>query len=65
MKIIYDPETDILSIILKDGKIEESDESTPGTILDFDENGNLISLEILDASQTVFKPGSIEYQIAM
>ena len=33
MKIIYDPETDILSLILKDTEIEESDEDKPGIIL--------------------------------
>lgn len=65
MKIIYDPETDTLSIILREGSIEESDESNPGTILDYDKNGELISLEILNASEKVFKPGGIEYQIAI
>jgi len=65
MKIIYDPETDTLSIILKAGKVEESEENSPGTILDYDVNGELISLEILNASKRVFKPGSIEYEIAL
>ncbi|RKY81338.1 hypothetical protein DRQ07_04410 [candidate division KSB1 bacterium] len=65
MKIIYDPETDILSLILKDTEIEESDEDKPGIILDYDKDGDLISLEILSASKRVLKPGAIEYQVAV
>jgi uncharacterized protein YuzE len=65
MRIIYDPDTDTLSIILKDGKIRESDEDKPGVILDYGEDGELVSLEILDASEKVFKPGGIEYQVAI
>jgi len=65
MKIIYDPETDILSLILKDTEIEESDEDKPGIILDYDKDGDLISLEILSASKRVLKPGGIEYQVAV
>lgn len=51
MKVIYDKETDALSIILRDGKIAESEEAQPGLILDYDKAGGLLSLEILDASR--------------
>ena len=36
MIIKYDPEVDVIRITLKDVDIEESDEDTPGIILDFD-----------------------------
>jgi uncharacterized protein YuzE len=62
MKVIYDQETDTLTVILKDTNVAESDEEKPGIIFDYDEEGNLVSLEILDASQRVTLPGSIEYQ---
>ena len=50
MKATYDARTDTLSIILKsDAAVAESDEDKPSVILDYDEDGNLVSLEILDA----------------
>lgn len=64
MKVIYDHETDTLTVIFTDTPIAESDEDKPGVILDYDAAGNLVSLEILDASQRVAAPGRIEYQVA-
>jgi uncharacterized protein YuzE len=51
MKLRYDPEVDVLSIVLSDAKVHESDEDKPGIILDYDHNGNIGGLEILDASK--------------
>jgi uncharacterized protein YuzE len=63
MKVIYDPRTDSLTVILKEGvAVAESDEDKPGVILDYDEHGNLLSLEILDASRRVTDARKIEYQ---
>ena len=63
MKVTYDPRTDSLTVILKEGvAVAESDEDKPGVILDYDEHGNLISLEILDASRRVTDARKIEYQ---
>ena len=63
MKVIYDPGTDTLTIVLSDKPVAESDEDKPGIILDYDAAGNLISMEILDASQRVPLPTRIEYQV--
>jgi uncharacterized protein YuzE len=63
MKVIYDPRTDSLTVILKEGvAVAESDEDKPGVILDYDEDGNLLSLEVLDASRRVTDARKIEYQ---
>lgn len=63
MKITYDRQTDTLSVILKDDvRVAESDEDKPGVILDYDERGDLVSLEILDASRRVTDTRRIEYQ---
>jgi len=64
MKVIYDRETDTLTIIFADTPVAESDEDKPSVILDYDEKGNLVSLEILDASRRVSVPSKIEYQVA-
>jgi len=64
MKVIYDRETDTLTIIFAETPVEESDEDKPGVILDYDGKGNLVSLEILDASQRVSIPSKIEYQVS-
>ena len=64
MKVSYDPKTDTISIIFKDdGTISESDEDKPGIILDYDKEGNLVSLEILDASTIVSETRKIEFQM--
>ena len=64
MKIIYDRETDTLTVIFVETPVAESDEDKPGVILDYDAAGNLVSLEILDASHRVTSPSRIEYQVA-
>jgi len=51
MKIEYDAEADILRILFKDVPIEESDEEQPGMIVDYDSSGNIVGVEVLDASK--------------
>ena len=65
MKANYDPKTDTLSLILRDDTpVAESDESKPGVILDYDEHGNLLSMEILDASRRVNHARTMEFHVA-
>jgi uncharacterized protein YuzE len=63
MRVIYDTGTDTLSIILSDQPVAESDEEKPGVILDFDTNGNVVSMEILDASKRVDQPTQVVYEL--
>jgi len=63
MKVTYDRQTDTLTVIFSDTPVAESDEDKPGVILDYDASGNLVSLEILDASRRVMVPTRIEYQV--
>jgi uncharacterized protein YuzE len=51
VKVKYDPEVDILSSLLSEEHVEESDEAKPGIILDYDSAGNVVGVEILDASK--------------
>ena len=64
MKVIYDTETDTLSIILKDAEVAESDEEKNGIIIDYDVKGDVISLEILDAKTRVTQPMQMVYELA-
>ena len=65
MKVNYDPKTDTLSFILKENaSVIESDEEKPGIILDYDGQGDLVSMEILDASRRVTEAQKVDFQIA-
>lgn len=56
MKIEYDPAVDALFVRLSDMRIIESEEVQPGIILDFDENGKVAGLEVLNVSQREKSP---------
>jgi len=64
MKATYDPASDTLTLELKPGPVAESDEDKPGIILDYDAAGNLLSIEILDASRRVEEARSMQFQVA-
>lgn len=63
MKIKYTPEVDILRITFKDTDIEESGQDTSGVIMDFDIDGNVVGIEILQASRRIDNPLEIAYEI--
>ena len=56
MKVEYDSETDTLTITLCAGVVAESDEHEPGLILDYDEAGNPLCIEVLDATSRIPPP---------
>ena len=64
MKVTYDAEVDVLRIVLRDDiQIDESDEDKLGIIIDYDSEGNMVGLEILDASRRVGNPSGVEYAV--
>ena len=64
MKATYDQRTDTLTLILKeDARIAESDEDKPGVVLDYDAEGNLVSIEVLDASKRVSHADRIDLEM--
>ena len=64
MKVKYEQEIDVLRIELSNRPVEESDEEKPGLILDYDKQGNVVSIEILNASKRMENPRSLEYAVA-
>ena len=63
MRVTYDTRTDTLTIVLRETPVEESDEEKAGIVLDYDAAGNIVSLEILDASQPVTQPLQMTYEL--
>lgn len=64
MKVKYDKKVDVLYIAFSEEKIKESDEEKPGIILDYDKNGSIVGIEILDASKRMKNPAKVEYEVA-
>jgi uncharacterized protein YuzE len=65
MIVRYSFKTDSLSVVLKENTpVHESDEEKPGVILDYDNEGNLISFEILEASKRVTDTHKVDFQLA-
>ena len=64
MKVTYDAQSDILTIKLNSAVITESDEEKPGVILDYDAGGNVVGMEILDASKRVTNPRVVEHTVS-
>jgi uncharacterized protein YuzE len=64
MKVYYDPEVDVLRILFSNQPIDESDEDKPGVIIDYDKQGNIVGMEILEASKHMENPRSVEYAVA-
>ncbi|MDP3914279.1 MAG: DUF2283 domain-containing protein [Bacteroidota bacterium] len=64
MLIKYDKEVDIVYIQFSEKKVSESDEDKPGIILDYDDDGNIVGIEILEASKKMVQPNGVTYEVA-
>jgi uncharacterized protein YuzE len=63
MKITYDAATDTLTVVLRDAPARISEEEKSGVILDYDLDGRLIALEILDASTRIDDVDTVQLQV--
>ena len=63
MKVVYDQEVDVLRIVFSNAEIEEGDGDKPGVILDYDTNGNMVGLEVLEASKRIEDPRALDYAV--
>ena len=64
MKIKYNKEVDVIYLQFSDKEVVESDEDKPGIILDYDIEGNIVGIEILEASNKTINPSSLIYEVA-
>lgn len=51
MKIEYSKEADAVYVYFKEEYVDRSKEVEDGVVLDFDKNGHLIGIEVLDVSR--------------
>lgn len=61
MKILYDRGGDVLRILLSDAPIERTDARCKGILLDFDQDGELVGMEVQQASHRMTSCSEIEY----
>ncbi|MEM3574598.1 MAG: DUF2283 domain-containing protein [Candidatus Bathyarchaeia archaeon] len=50
-RISYDHESDTLYVRVREGRVAESDEVDDGIIVDYDEGGNIVGIEVLGFSE--------------
>jgi uncharacterized protein YuzE len=51
MKARYDAEADALYVHFAEASVIESEEVRPGVVFDYDDQGRIVAVEILDASE--------------
>lgn len=59
MTITYCPEEDTLRILLRDAPIHQSEVHPAGLVLDFDQHGGILGLEIASASDYISRPDAL------
>jgi uncharacterized protein YuzE len=64
MKIRYDKETDIIYILFSETKIAASEEEKQGIIFDYDADGGIVGIEVLNASTKLDQTNSVIYEVA-
>ena len=63
MRIRYDHDVDAITIVFQsDRDVKESDEPNPGVVMDYDVDGKLVSIEVLDASSRFEDLDSVQYE---
>jgi uncharacterized protein YuzE len=63
MKIEYDPKADAMYIRLIAGTVVDSDEVRPGVVFDFDAQGRVLGIEMLDVSLRTDNPRELAMEL--
>ena len=63
MKIEYDQQADAMYIRLRAGDVAESEEVRPGVVLDFDAQGQVLGIEMLDVSKRTDNPRELAMEL--
>ncbi len=63
MKIEYNQQADAMYIRLRAGDVAESEEVRPGVVLDFDTQGQVLGIEMLDVSKRTDTPRELAMEL--
>jgi len=63
MKIEYDQQADAMYIRLRAGTVVESEEIRPGVVFDYDVEGKVLSIEMLDMSERTDNPRELAMEL--
>jgi uncharacterized protein YuzE len=63
MKIEYDQQADAMYIRLRAGDVAEGEEVRPCVVLDFDAQGQVLGIEMLDVSKRTDKPRELVMEL--
>jgi uncharacterized protein YuzE len=63
MKVEYDPKADAMYIRLIAGTVVDSDEVRPGVVFDFDAQGRVLGIEMLDVSLRTDNPRELAMEL--
>ena len=63
MKVVYNPEVDVLRILLSEDAIAESAEEKNGIIFDYSASGTIVGLEVLEASKHTSNLEAVEHVV--
>ena len=63
MKIEYDQQADAMYIRLRAGDVAESEEVRPGVVLDFDTQGQVLGIEMLNVSKRTDNPRELAMEL--
>ncbi len=63
MRIIYDPDKDVIQIALNNREVVETAQITPNLVLDYDDDGLVIGLELRQASKRIPNPMGVTFEI--
>jgi len=53
MKVRYDPKTNILYILIKEGEVYDTEEIDDDIWIEYDEEGNIMGIEIWNAGEKI------------
>ena len=63
MRVQFDPSADAMYIRLAEGEVAESDVVRDGVVLDYDADGRVLGIELLNVSQRNYNPREVAFEL--